>query len=61
MGSVMDQERPWERDRKKPNTLRERILDQREFGQSGTRDAIIVELEELHRRISVLEANNGRR
>lgn len=53
MGSVMDQERPWEREEKpKAETMRERIKDA--YRDSGGRlepvmDQIIAELERIER------------
>jgi hypothetical protein len=46
MGSVMDQERPWESERRR-ETIRERIKDSFEFGQGSAIDQIIAELERL--------------
>ncbi|QWY83657.1 hypothetical protein [Rhizobium phage RHph_X2_26] len=59
MGSVMDQERPWERDDKpKPATLRGRIEDavRRDYVGSSRRavDQIIDELERLEAEIQEL-------
>ena len=46
MGSVMDQERPWEGERKR-QTIRERIKDSLEFGKETAIEQIIDELERL--------------
>ena len=57
MGSVMDQERPWERDKKPEGaTLRERIKDVlRDTNRMHeTVEQIVVELERLEERLDAL-------
>lgn len=46
MGSVMDQERPWEGERKR-ETIRERIKYALEFSNQSAIDQIVDELERL--------------
>lgn len=59
MGSVMDQERPWEREEKPLDTIRRRLERAAEFGQGHQIDCIIDELvmmeekiDELHQALS---------
>lgn len=56
MGSVMDQERPWERAEKPLNTLRQRIAYAAQFGRGSEIDRIIDELETLEERLTHVEA-----
>lgn len=46
MGSVMDQDRPWERERKR-ETIRDRVKDSLEFGKESAIEQIVDELERL--------------
>ncbi|AXP07734.1 hypothetical protein SmphiM6_43 [Sinorhizobium phage phiM6] len=51
MGSIMDQERPWERKKEKLNTIRSRIRHAAEFGNGSAISQIIDELERLEKMI----------
>ncbi|WP_327210211.1 hypothetical protein [Rhizobium leguminosarum] len=53
----MDQERPWERERKR-RTIRQRIEDSLEFGQGSAIDQIIDELERLEAALKRISANS---
>lgn len=54
MGSVMDQERPWEREEKPMETMRQRIARAAEFGRGAEIDRIIDELENLEEQIAAV-------
>lgn len=55
MGSVMDQDRPWEDDEKPLETIRQRINNAAEFGQWSMIQAIVDELEELEEKIKSVD------
>ncbi|QGZ14340.1 hypothetical protein PP940_gp116 [Rhizobium phage RL2RES] len=58
MGSVMDQERPWERERDKRGraTIADRMWHASEFGQSGKIDQLILEIERQQKEIDDLNS-----
>lgn len=54
MGSVMDQERPWER-YEYPNTVEGRLDRAKNFSRSSVVDQLVKELIRLEKRVSELE------
>lgn len=51
MGSVMDQERPWEEERPDLSTIKARVMRSLQFGQGSAILQIIEELERLEKKV----------